>query len=132
MCRYAWHNYRDHFACFDCRKAFKYWQWEETDEATFRTKQRLEHVPRSIVCPACSKPMADMGLDFKAPRRSDKQQWEIMRALYEHGFTFAGCGCSVGFKPPRSLRQVPKWIEQHKRHTAGEVLEVKFAKRKTR
>ena len=32
MCRYAWHNYRDHFACFDCRKAFKYWQWEDCDE----------------------------------------------------------------------------------------------------
>ena len=45
MCRYAWHNYRDHFACFDCRKAFKYWQWAETDEATFYRKQQLQHVP---------------------------------------------------------------------------------------
>jgi len=28
--RGEWQNYRDHFACFDCRKAFK-WQWDETD-----------------------------------------------------------------------------------------------------
>jgi len=120
MCRYAWHNYRDHFACFDCRKAFKYWQWEECDETTFRTKQRLEHVPREIVCPDCSKPMTDMGLDFKAPRKSDIEAWKILEILAQNGFTFHGCGCYVGFKPPRTLQEVPQWLEEHRRKSEGE------------
>jgi hypothetical protein len=129
MCRYAWHNYRDHFACFDCRKAFKYWQWEETDEATFGRKQRLRHVPREIVCPECGKPMVDMGLDYKAPRKRDIGAWEILRTLYQHGFTFHSCGCSVGVIPPRTPREVPEWIARHRRHSEGERLLQAFAVR---
>jgi hypothetical protein len=130
MCRYAWHNYRDHFACFDCRKAFKYWQWEETDKASFDRAQRLRHVPREIVCPDCSKQMADMGLDFKAPPKKGAEAWEILRALYKHGFTFHSCGCSVGVRPPQTLREVPQWIEQHRRRGKGEKLLAKFAGRR--
>lgn len=126
MCRYAWHNYRDHFACFDCRKAFKYWQWEPANETSFTTRQKLGHFPREIVCPDCQQPMVDMGLDFKAPPRKDTQQWEIMRALHEHGFTFHSCGCYVGFTPPKSLREVPDWIEQHRKKSAGEKLLEKY------
>jgi hypothetical protein len=122
MCRYAWHNYRDHFACFECRKSFKYWQYAECDEEVFRTKQRLLHVPREIVCPECSKPMIDMGLDFKAPRKADVNAWTILQALAENGFTFHGCGCYVGFKPPRTLREVPQWLEEHRRKSTGEKL----------
>jgi hypothetical protein len=132
MCRYAWHNYRDHFACFDCRKAFKYWQWEETDESMFNRQQRLKHVPREIVCPDCSKPMADMGLDFKAPPKRNTEAWEILRILYEHGFTFHGCGCDVGVYPPRKLRDVPAWLERQRRRDEGEKLLHKFAERKPR
>jgi len=122
MCRYAWHNYRDHFACFECRKAFKYWQWAETDEAGFQRRQRLQHVPREIVCPDCFQPMADMGLDFKAPPKADTEAWAVLRALYEHGFTFHSCGCWVGFTPPRTLREVPEWIERHRQRSEGERL----------
>ena len=130
MCRYAWHNYRDHFACFDCHKAFKHWQWEEVDEAGFQRRQQLQHVPREIVCPECSKPMADMGLDFEAPPQSDAEAWEIMRAIHEHGFNFHSCGCGPGFKPPRTLREVPEWIEKHRYRNDGEKLLEKFADRK--
>jgi hypothetical protein len=131
MCRYAWHNYRDHFACFDCRKAFKYWQWEPTDERNFRRRQELRRVPREIVCPECSRPMADMGLDFKAPPKDDERAWAIMRSLYEHGFTFDSCGCGVGFRPPRTLQEVPEWVRQHRKASEGERLSQKFAERKT-
>jgi hypothetical protein len=130
MCRYAWHNYRDHFACFDCRKAFKYWQWEDTDEKSFQRRLQRRHVPREILCPDCSQPMVDMGLDFKAPSKSDKTAWEILRALYEHGFTFHSCGCGVGWRPPRTLREVPAWIERHRRWNERERLLEKFSERK--
>lgn len=117
MCRYAWHNYRDHFACFDCRKAFKYWQSGECDEQAFRRKQRQRRVPREIVCPDCSKPMTDMGLDFKAPRKTAAKAWKILEILAHEGFTFHGCGCDVGFTPPRKLREVPQWLEEHRRES---------------
>jgi hypothetical protein len=77
MCRYAWHNYRDHFACFECRKAFKYWQWGVTNETEFSQKQKLQHVPREITCPDCKRQMVDMGLDCKAPPNNDADAWEI-------------------------------------------------------
>ena len=74
--------------------------------------------------------MADMGLDFKAPPRSDLQAWEIMQALHKHGFDFHSCGCGVGFTPPRTLREVPEWIDQHRRRSEGERLLQKIADRK--
>jgi hypothetical protein len=122
MCRYAYHNYRDHFACFHCRKAFKYWQWEDCDESAWKMKARLHHVPREIVCPNCSRPMVDMGLDFKAPSKKDREAWKILEILCENGFTFDGCGCYVGFTPPRTLREVPEWLERHRKQSNGEIL----------
>lgn len=130
MCRYAWHNYRDHFACFRCRKAFKHWQWEDCAEGAWAAKSRLHHVPREIVCPDCARPMIDMGLDFKAPPKSEHEAWEILEVLYENGFTFEGCGCDVGFMPPRSLREVPAWLEEHQKLSEGELLLKKFSFRR--
>jgi hypothetical protein len=130
MCRYAWHHYRDHFACFDCRKAFKHWQWEPCDERKFRKQQKLKHVPRRIVCPECSQPMVDMGLDFKAPAKSNVEAWQVLKALAENGVTFHGCGCFVGFKPPRRLREVPEWLESYRqKSSAAEQLLNRFNRR---
>jgi hypothetical protein len=122
MCRYAWHNYKDHFACFRCRKSYKYWQWEDCDESAWKMRKRLHHVPREIVCPDCSRPMVDMGLDFKAPPKDDREAWQILEILSENGFTFHGCGCSVDLYPPRSLREVPEWLEKHRFKSEGELL----------
>jgi hypothetical protein len=126
MCRYAWHNYRDHFACFPCRKAFKYWQWEDCVEGEWKAKARQHRVPRETVCPECSRPMVDMGLDFKAPPKGDRGAWQILEALHRNGFTFHGCGCSVGFTPPRTLREVPGWLEEHRKLGRGESALKKF------
>jgi len=131
MCRYAWHHYRDHFACFRCRKAFKHWQWEDRDKDAWKMRRRLERVPREVVCPDCSRPMADMGLDFKAPAKADLGAWRVMEALHANGFSFRGCGCSVGFKPPRTLREMPHWLERHRSHRAGELLLKKFEARRS-
>jgi hypothetical protein len=129
MCRYAWHNYRDHFACFRCRKAFKYGQWEDRAEDSRSARARLRHIPRKIVCPDCSRPMIDMGLDFKAPPNRDREVWEILEVLNQNGFTFHSCGCHVGFKPPRTLREVPAWLEEHRGFNNGELLLIRFSAR---
>jgi hypothetical protein len=130
MCRYSWHNYKDHFACFDCRKAFKQWQWEATDEDEFNRRQKLKHVPREVMCPDCGESMTDMGLDFKAPRQNDVEAWEVLRVLSEHGFRFFGCGCSVGFTPPETLREVPAWLQEHQKRSESEQLLEQFSRRR--
>ena len=68
MCRYAWHDYRDHFACFDCRKAFKHWQWEEVDERTFKQRQKLRHPRASRNClPGMLVSDGRYGVGFQGP-----------------------------------------------------------------
>lgn len=129
MCRYAWHYYRDHFACFACRKAFKIRQWEEGEPGPRKARVRPRHVPRPVTCPDCARPMIDMGLDFKAPPKEDRRAWQILDILQQHGFTFHGCGCSVGFTPPRRLSEVPAWLERNRRPSPGAALLRKFAAR---
>ena len=74
--------------------------------------------------------MIDMGLDFKAPRKKDVEAWKVLEILAQNGFTFDGCGCYVGSsKPPRTLREVPEWIEKHRHKSKGEKLLKKIAKR---
>jgi hypothetical protein len=74
--------------------------------------------------------MADMGPDFRAPSRDDRAAWRILEALCTHEFTFHNCGCGgVGFTPPRSLRELPGWLETHRRRSPGEALARRFSAR---
>ena len=44
--------------------------------------------------------MADMGLDFRPPSKSDRKAWTTAEALWEVGETFHSCGCSgPGYRP---------------------------------
>jgi hypothetical protein len=73
--------------------------------------------------------MVDLGLDFKAPPKDDRESWRILEILHENRFAFHGCGCSVGFTPPRRLRDVPAWLDEHRELSEGESLLKKFAAR---
>ncbi len=51
--------------------------------------------------------MADMGLDFKAPKQNDIKRWRMAKELWTIGETFHSCGCSgPGYRPrePAALR----------------------------
>ena len=96
MCRYAFKTYKEHFACFACRKMFRPLQAD---------KLRAFAPEASSECPECKRPMKNMGLDFKAPRQRDVRSW---RALEEREYTFFDCGCGAGFKP--NLRGVEKIV----------------------
>lgn len=51
-------------------------------------------------CPQCGSLMADMGLDFAAPRKNETKAWAHLKDLYTVGFTFHSCGCGgAGFVP---------------------------------
>ena len=99
MCRYGFHTYKDHFACFDCRKTFRVRPAAEwVDEAV-----RAGDARRVVKCPDCGRPMANMGLDFKSPRRRDAKQWEKVRLLYRVGIAYGSCGCGGPGPRPQSL-----------------------------
>ena len=148
MCRYAFHTYKAHFACFTCRKAFKKTPIDdyikhkglrpayETIKKLGKTGPLAEEAEKRVgityreiqaryladvsVCPQCGGPMAAMGLDFKAPPQRDAEAWQIIASLYDNGFAFAGCGCGgPGYAPPAKLRDMPAWLEQHRRKSEG-------------
>lgn len=150
MCRYAIVTYKSHFACFSCRKAFKKTPIEdyvihvglsaayEKILAVFNSPPRRREVEAKLgisyeqlqdryfaevsVCPQCRGRMASMGLDFRPPPKRDIEAWSIIQELYEHGFAFKGCGCSVGYAPPTRKAEVTEWLKSRPRQTEGEKL----------
>lgn len=92
MCRYSFSEpYRQPYACFHCWKSFHAtMEWD-------RTKRRCVE----FLCPECKQPMHSMGLDFKAPRKHDVQQWRKVKMLCDNGFTYNSCGCGSGCRPKR-------------------------------
>jgi hypothetical protein len=114
MCRYAFHKYKDHMACFRCRKTFKRWLWKARKESSWQPVRRLELHERKVLCPQCAQLMANMGLDFRAPKQTEVGEWEVLAILYERGFAFRGCGCDAGrYIPPKRVREIPAFLEAH-------------------
>jgi DNA-directed RNA polymerase subunit RPC12/RpoP len=68
-------SYKMSFACFDCRKSFK----REVD---------IYNVTLELTCPECGNTSYNFGRHFKPPKKSDKEQWNKVRYLKEHGFWF--------------------------------------------
>ena len=128
MCRYAFHTYKEPFACFACRKSFKQQSRWELPES----ERPAPGAERLVLCPQCRHPMADMGLDFKAPPKDDIDQWEKVRALYSAGFTFHSCGCCGPGYRPTELKEVEEFIESNRRLSEGEALLRKISARVSR
>lgn len=107
MCRYGGLE-KKHMACFNCRIA-------------------LKNVP---TCPHCQQPMVSMGLDFKAPKRSEIKQWKKVEILYKNGIRFGGCGCSGPGYRPKELSEVEHFLstseEINRRKSDGQKLLEKF------
>jgi hypothetical protein len=74
--------------------------------------------------------MADMGLDFKPPRRGDVEHWEVVAFLFRRGFAYHSCGCSgPGYRPSR-WQEVPAFLGSHRCRPPGEVLAAVFEARR--
>lgn len=86
MCRYAFSTYKPHYVCFECRKMFRRRLLGDIDRDLKESSEAK--------CPQCGGLMADMGLDFKPPRKDDVKAWQHIKDLYSVGITFHSCGCS--------------------------------------
>ena len=68
-----------HFACFQCRKAFKQPESSDWDAS----------VPeRPFACPECKQPMTRLGRYFKAPRKQATREWLKVELLLHFGERF--------------------------------------------
>jgi DNA-directed RNA polymerase subunit RPC12/RpoP len=94
MCPYAFYSYKPHYACFNCQKAFK------RRLATDFVENTTEFEAKDAKCPDCGGLVANMGLDFEAPKKKDDKAWQHLQTLYSVGITFHSCGCSgAGYVP---------------------------------
>lgn len=98
MCRYAMIAYKSHYACFDCRKTFKRKLLHDVD--------RDEQQTKDAKCPQCGALMANMGLDFEAPKMDNTKAWNHIKNLYSVGITFHSCGCSGPGYIPNSTEKL--------------------------
>ena len=91
MCRYAFANYKPHYACFACRRAFRRRHLSDVNP---------DGPAQPATCPECGGPVASMGLDFAPPPRRDQRAWAVLAGLWELGITFHSCGCGgPGYRP---------------------------------
>ncbi|MFY7952283.1 MAG: hypothetical protein ACOVT5_07230 [Armatimonadaceae bacterium] len=127
MCRYGNYGpYKNHYACFSCRKAFK--RLQEYEWPDHLRPVEGEAVPAP--CPECRQPMADMGLDFKPPKQRDVEHWAVVEFLFRKGITYNSCGCGgPGYRPSRWV-DVPAFLNSHQCRPAGELLAATFAARR--
>ena len=58
--------------------------------------------------------MANMGLDFKSPKKDDLKAWEHMQSLYVVGITFHSCGCSGPGYIPATTEKLIEYLQSKK------------------
>lgn len=116
MCRYAMYGpYKQHYACFHCRKSFK---WPRDAHRA----PPAERTPAEVKCPQCGEPMARMGLDFQVPRQRDTRQWRTVERLFQRGYAYHSCGCGgPGYRPrtPRELAEFLAGLARARAFSAG-------------
>jgi len=49
--------------------------------------------PKEAKCPQCGELMANIGLDFAAPKKDNIKEWKHLKDLYSVGIAFHSCGC---------------------------------------
>lgn len=105
MCRYGMMPYKEHYACFGCRKSFK-------QPFARNVAGRAKADDYIALCPQCAAPMPALGLDFKAPAQRNVRQWRKVARLFEVGIIFSSCGCSGPGSRPATLGEVDFFLAE--------------------
>jgi hypothetical protein len=87
-------------ACFDCRKSWKV------------------RADTGAVCPQCAATLHEMGRAFKAPKKSDLEQWQKVEALWRAGFRFWSVWSKEVEPLPDRLRDVEDFVRRNPNHPA--------------
>lgn len=84
------------FACFQCRKSFKRPQFVGSISRFMISEQREKQQneaneferKRRYKCPDCGGDAHYMGIDFKAPKKTDIREWNEAKMFIESGNLF--------------------------------------------
>ena len=71
--------YKEHFACFSCRKMFKKPSYSELS----RDKQPTQPGDYRPPCPECGQKMHNMGKEFEPPKRTNIKRWREIEANHK-------------------------------------------------
>lgn len=88
------------YACFTCRKVFK----RDYDPNMLEMK-----------CPNCGGISHNVGRNFRAPKRGNKNQWEKIEFLVSNGFRFQSIyvdGKRLSY--PDTLEEAKFFVEKYK------------------
>lgn len=125
MCRYAQYTYKEHYACFACRKMFRQPMRHEMARPIAREEKRVSP------CPQCGQAMTNLGKDFKAPRQTDVKQWQKVQELYANGYSFGSCGCCGPGPRPATLQDVKPFLAEQKRLNKERVRQARIEQKAT-
>jgi hypothetical protein len=98
------------FACFTCRTSFK----KEIVLYELEKHWEINKPKKGSKCPSCGGPTYFMGIHFKAPKKTDIQQWKKVELLIQAGFDFQTKENPWG-PFPKSLRETPDFIERNQK-----------------
>ena len=140
MCRYATVDYKQTYSCFSCRKSFKKVTVKDffaqrglvnvfkslRNCRTKRERELVEEKYRTTAdhliteyqnlisrCPDCGGQMANMGMDFKSPKKDDLKAWKIVSGMYRMGAIFQTCGCNGFGYVPKSPSAYREYLEEN-------------------
>ncbi len=70
-------------------------------------------------CPECGGALADMGLDFKSPKKKDLKAWNHIAKLYQVDITFHSCGCTGPGLIPSDTAELIEYFARIKQSYLG-------------
>jgi hypothetical protein len=73
--------HKPHYACLNCRKAWK--PLSRPEVVTVYYKHLEVHNPAITRCSSCRAPGTYMGLNFRAPRKTDVKAWKRVKEIIE-------------------------------------------------
>jgi DNA-directed RNA polymerase subunit RPC12/RpoP len=76
--------YKQHYACFRCRKAFKKTNIQEIP----KRQLHIDEGGRVVHCPQCGERMPDVGYDFEPPKQDDIKGWKEAESRLRNSLDF--------------------------------------------
>jgi hypothetical protein len=93
-------KYRLAHACFVCRRSFK-------------LAVDLSQAEQERRCPGCRGVLRWMGRSFRAPRRTDFDQWRKVEILWEAGYRFTSYRGPAG-PLPETLKEAEAFVRRNR------------------
>ena len=103
-------------ACFQCRKVFKKTIHSKETEAHRDSYILDEEKQIEFKCPDCGGRLNPMGKTFRAPKKSDVEEWGVIEELYRNGFRFIGSGFGSSTPLPTKQSDLKQFLKENPVH----------------